>query len=83
MPLVRTVIEVRDGAGKPVPEAAVTITKASEPVPEMAYLTDAEGRLSLGLPAGPVTLAVVRGARQATADAHVAEGEGPVQVVLG
>ncbi len=82
-----TVIEVRDAAGAPVADAAVSVIEASVPWPEMAYLTDAAGRLALSLPPGSVTLAVVRGNLRAVVKAQItpateAQGEMPLAVTL-
>lgn len=49
---------ITDQAGKPVAGARVTVPKASVPVPEMAYLSDADGNYKLSLPKGEFTLAV-------------------------
>jgi hypothetical protein len=57
---------VRGPAGEPVPQARVFIARGPVPVPDVAALTDAEGRFTLSFPA-PGTYGV----------ACVAEGYAP------
>ncbi|GHE39349.1 hypothetical protein GCM10018785_06190 [Streptomyces longispororuber] len=48
---------VRDASGAPVPGAHVLFTDGPRPLPDIAAVTDAEGRFSLGAPtAGRYTL---------------------------
>jgi Carboxypeptidase regulatory-like domain len=42
---------VRGPAGEPVPQARVFVARGPVPVPDIAALTDAEGRFALSLPA--------------------------------
>ena len=41
---------VRDASGTPVPGAHVLFTEGPQPLPDIAALTDAEGRFSLSAP---------------------------------
>lgn len=54
----RCFIHVTDRAGRPLVGARIAIEQASGPVPEMMYVTDADGRLQIGLPPGEVRLRV-------------------------
>jgi hypothetical protein len=48
---------VRDASGAPVPGAHVLFTAGPQPLPDIAALTDGEGKFSLGAPAeGEYTL---------------------------
>ena len=52
---------VTDPSGQPVPGAVVMLAAAPVPVPDIAALTDTEGRFSIAVPAsGPYRL-LVRG----------------------
>lgn len=56
----RTVLHGRitDAAGNPIARARISIPKASQPVPEIAYLSNADGKYTLSVPHGEYTLAV-------------------------
>lgn len=60
---------VVDASGAPVPNALVTIVESTVPMPEIALMCDADGRLSLRLPAGRFRLR-----------AHGAGGAGDAEV---
>jgi hypothetical protein len=62
---------VRGPAGEQVPEARVFIARGPVPVPDIAALTDAEGRFTLSLP--------VRGSYEV---ACVAEGYAPSSTTI-
>jgi hypothetical protein len=47
---------VVDGGGVPVPNAYIAIVAGSVPMPEIALLSDQDGRFSLRLPPGSFTL---------------------------
>ncbi len=70
---------MRDAQGRRISEAAVTVVAASAPVPEIAYLTDADGRIALSLPEGPVRLVAHRGGRSGACEGKAGE---PLTVVL-
>jgi Carboxypeptidase regulatory-like domain len=55
-PTERRFGRVVDPDGAPVPNASIVIVAASVPMPEIALLSDGEGRFSLRLPAGSFTL---------------------------
>lgn len=48
--------QVVDADGHPVPDARLVIVAGTVPVPEIALLSDADGRFSLRLPPGVFTL---------------------------
>ena len=54
-PAPRTV-RVLDARGHPVAGAFVTVVSGTAPTPEITLLTNAEGRVRLGLPPGTFTL---------------------------
>lgn len=76
---------VRAGTGEPVADATVTIVVAAGPVPDIAPLTDEDGRFRLdGLPPGDWTLLAL-GARDERGQATVrvpAGGVAEVTIVL-
>lgn len=53
---------VTDPSGQPVPGAVVMLAAAPVPVPDIAALTDAEGRFSIVVPASGAYRLLVRGA---------------------
>ncbi|WP_409061283.1 carboxypeptidase-like regulatory domain-containing protein [Streptomyces sp. SYP-A7185] len=56
-PAVEITGTVRDASGAPVPGAHVLFTQGPQPLPDIAAVTDAEGRFSLIAPtAGQYTL---------------------------
>ncbi len=65
------VITVLDLDGNPVANAAVSITEAERPVPEIAYLTGEDGMLSIRLPIGRARL-----------EAHDALGKGSIETIV-
>ncbi|WP_369217139.1 carboxypeptidase-like regulatory domain-containing protein [Streptomyces flavofungini] len=84
---------VRDASGAPVAGAHVLFTAGPRPLPDIAALTDAEGRFSLGAPApGSYTLTcradpVMGSSGTAEATVRVEAGarattSGPVRVEL-
>jgi hypothetical protein len=50
------IVEVRGSHGQVLPHTRIVVESASEPMPEMAYVTDQDGRAQVGLPAGEVGL---------------------------
>ena len=76
-------VEVRDASGAPVADASVSILRASQPVPEMAFLTDAEGGLDLGLPPGSIALTATAGTASGEVKAVIrAASDGPLRIVI-
>jgi Carboxypeptidase regulatory-like domain len=69
---------VRGPGGEELPQARVFIAKAPVPVPDVAALTDAEGRFTLSLPAaGRYEVAcVVEGYAPLSATVEVADEQG-------
>lgn len=65
---------VTDPSGQPVPGAVVMVAAAPVPVPDIAALTDAEGRFSIIVPAPGSYRLLVRGAH-ASSEILVACGE--------
>lgn len=49
-------VAVRGSKGEALAQIPFSIEQASEPVPEMAYVTDAAGMASVGLPPGPARM---------------------------
>jgi hypothetical protein len=66
---------VIDADGAPVPSARIVIVSSTVPVPEIALLSDADGRFALRLPRGHFTLRA-HGSNDAVGEAEV---EGPPQ----
>ncbi|MGW5737704.1 carboxypeptidase-like regulatory domain-containing protein, partial [Streptomyces sp. NPDC055261] len=63
-PAVEITGTVRDASGAPVPGAHVLFTQGPQPLPDIAAVTDAEGRFSLIAPtAGQYTLTCRGGPR--------------------
>lgn len=50
------IVTVRGSNGNPLAHIRFVVESAPEPVPEMGYVTDADGQAHIGLPAGDVTL---------------------------
>jgi len=48
---------ITDANGKPLQGARITIPKSSARIPEIAYLSDADGKYSISVPPGEYTLA--------------------------
>jgi len=47
---------VRSASGEPLPEARFVVEQASEPVPELCYVTGPDGMARTGLPPGETAL---------------------------
>ena len=63
-------VRVIDAQGNPLEGAFVTVISGSAPTPEITLLTDASGRVRLGLPPGTFTIqAQAPDGSQATAEA--------------
>lgn len=77
-PIAGTVVDAR---GRPVHGARVFLVRAPVPVPDIAALTDAEGRFSLGAPA-PGTYAVGAAGDGGSVEERVEVGAEGAEVVL-
>jgi hypothetical protein len=71
---------VVDTAGRPVPDAFVSVVWGTAPVPEIALVTEADGSFLIGLPAGRFRL------QANTADGRVgdadASGESTEEILI-
>ena len=56
MARLQCTLVVEGSGGEPLARVKFAVEKASEPVPEMAYMTGPDGRASVGLPPGDVSV---------------------------
>jgi hypothetical protein len=74
---------VRGPAGEPVPQARVFVARGPVPVPDIAALTDAEGRFTVSLPAaGVYELACAAEGYQPSSASVAVAGEGESRLEL-
>ena len=79
---VRCAGRVVDGGGRPVPQAFVVVVDGPVPVPEIALVTDDDGRFVLTLPAGRWTMQARDERRDGDAQVAVAAPETSVTIVI-
>ena len=73
-----------DAGGTPVPNAHIVIVAASVPMPEIALLSDEQGRFSLRLPRGSFTLRAHGPAGTGEAQVEVDGGQsGEIVIAIG
>ncbi len=70
-----------DASGAPVQGALIVITASSVPMPEIALLSDEQGRFALRLPAGRFTLRA-HGPEGAVGDAEVEETADVEEIII-
>lgn len=75
---------VLDASGAPVPGARIVIVASTVPLPEIALLSDTEGRFALRLPTGHFTLRA-HGPDGAVGEAEVdgAPNTGEIVITIG
>jgi hypothetical protein len=76
---------VRNAGGAPLPGARFVVEGANEPMPEIGYVTGADGAAHAGLPPGPVSLRLfLPDGRSEVVMVDVSDEEGATyQVVVG
>lgn len=79
-PPARRFGRVVDAAGAPVPHAHIVIASGSVPMPEIALLSDEEGRFSVRLPPGAFTLRAH--GPPGTGEAEAGEGPADREIVI-
>jgi Carboxypeptidase regulatory-like domain len=79
---VRCAGRVVDGGGRPVPHAFVMVVDGPVPVPEIALVTDDDGRFALTLPAGRWTVQARDEQRAGDAQVAVAAPDASVTIVI-
>lgn len=74
---------VVDASGAPVARASVVITAGSVPVPEIALLSDDEGRFAVRLPRGSFTFRAHDPAGTGEAEVNDEDTDDEIVIVIG
>lgn len=84
MASARAKVQVHDTSGRPVAGAVVTVEDGTAPFPELAFVSNGDGRVSLALPAGRFAIAVVDpdSGRRGSASVDTSSGSAIVTVII-